>query len=78
MKNEELELLNSFIINKIPPLVDPSEYISISGVTNLVFAPFIQGMFQGLGESLARVIVGQWVYLLIGGIGSIHSVGCQV
>ena len=53
--------INSFIASKIPPLVDPYEYCTPTGLLNLVFAPFIQGLFQGLGEGLAKVIVGRWV-----------------
>ncbi|EGF82363.1 hypothetical protein BATDEDRAFT_86601 [Batrachochytrium dendrobatidis JAM81] len=43
------------------PIHDPEFFLTFKGITNLVIAPFFQGMFYGLGEGIARIFVGRWV-----------------
>ncbi|KAI8912891.1 hypothetical protein BC831DRAFT_490602 [Entophlyctis helioformis] len=44
-----------------PPIYDVSFFLSAKGFTNVVLAPFFQGMFHGFGEGIARIVVGRWV-----------------
>ncbi|KAJ3301563.1 hypothetical protein HDV03_000675 [Kappamyces sp. JEL0829] len=51
---------------------DLSVYLTYPGLVALTLAPFTQGLFHGLGEGLARVVVGHyWMgmepYLALGG-----------
>ncbi|KAL2915652.1 hypothetical protein HK105_204837 [Polyrhizophydium stewartii] len=41
------------------PIHDPSFFLTAKGLTNLIVAPFFQGMFHGLGECIARILVGR-------------------
>ncbi|KAH6583844.1 hypothetical protein BASA50_010623 [Batrachochytrium salamandrivorans] len=43
------------------PIHDPAFFFTLKGFINLVVAPFFQGMFHGLGEGIARILVGRWV-----------------
>ena len=63
-RESELINLNSFLTSKVPPLIDPMEYCTPTGAINLIVAPFVQGLFQGLGDGLAKVLVGKWVILI--------------
>jgi hypothetical protein len=57
----ENDLMNELIQKSIPPIVDPKEYVSFNGFVSLVLCPFVQGLFHGLGEGIARIYVGGWV-----------------
>lgn len=37
-----------------------SQYANLRGFVNLVIIPFFQGMFYGLGEGTAKVLLGRW------------------
>jgi hypothetical protein len=61
MDGGEMELVNDIIQKNIPQIIEPKEYISFNGFVALVLCPFVQGLFHGLGEGIARIYVGNWV-----------------
>ena len=69
-KADEMEMLNSLI--PLPEVLDLSCYWTVEGIVALTIAPFTQGLFHGLGEGLARIIIGSWwlgftPYVALGG-----------
>jgi hypothetical protein len=77
--NQELDLqdlvtdVNQMITKNMPELIDPMDYWSFNGFIALFAAPFVQGLFQGLGEGVAKVIVGRWV-----GMDAYTALGARV
>jgi hypothetical protein len=63
--------INKLVESQLVPVKDLSEYWTVSGIITLTLAPFVQGLFYGLGEGIARVFVGEWIglepYYALGG-----------